>query len=758
MPLVHARNSSTSSLNLLSSAFPPPATKRSPRLSATQSEIQASTANAYEDLLLQPRQTSGPLHDAFTDHERDVPKKDEEQKGKALSQRLAGIDRPTEVADQALARILKEPYAKGDRKKADEVLQLLRSTENGSIVPAKPWQKGLGAINRDGVTCWLDALLFAMFGRLDNFESMLTRKHDDEPKRRLAMMIRLWVNLLRTERLITTDITRQLQLALAACGWKEAAETHQQDASEAYSFITDQLALPMLTLKMDLFHSGKEDTSSDHRLVEERVIEVPVPAQPEDGHSISLEDCLTTYFDNRVEVYRYQQGRRNTLNSMKRTMSDDSGKGQTLHIEVASVQDSQPSTPQALQPESTPSPTLLVRPAGDRERMPSIFASTVDPEKVELGKSPSPRRYSDLMNNRRRAGSLKKEVKMSAWQFFNLIPWSNPSEGQGRLPSTDAEVASIMQNRPIVPIALKRSQMENGRSVRRGTFIDIPLVYDMPHFAKDDSVSDVDPLHGCFVLVLQSLLCHQGQRSDFGHYISAVRSPGEGSDSDRWLLMDDLAKERISYIDDIRKFLDKEQPYLLFYRVEPIDPSLPTDSEPPPYSESTGTDSGIAGLSDAPSRHSLDSAIPDHRRGRTGDDRRQSIAFSSAIAGDSNASSTSFLSVDANHNTGGASRRASKTSKVSSSEGEVGRAVNKRSSLSLSRLAGRLSKERSNSSLVASDPSTGLTGKTSRPTTSDGPKPFEAAVTHSRKTSQSHRLGTLSKQRLEKPERECSLM
>ena len=300
--------------------------------------------------------------------------------------------------------------------------------------------------------------------------------------------------------------------------------------------------------------------------------------------------------------------------------------------------------------------------------------------------------------------------------------------------------------------------MENGRSVRRGTFIDIPLIYDMPHFAKDNSVSDIDPLHGRFVLVLQSFLCHQGKRTDFGHYISAVRSPGEGVYPDRWLLMDDLAKERISYIDDIRKFLDKEQPYLLFYRVEPIDPNLPTNFEPPPYSESTGTDSGIAGFSDAPSRHSLDSALPDHRQGRASDDRRQSLALSSAVAGDSNASSTSFLSADPNHNVGFASRRGSRTSKISSSEGEVSRAANKRSSLSLSRLAGRLSKEKSNSSLVAPDPSTELTGKTSRPTTSDSPKPFEIAISQSRKIPQSHRQGTLSKQRLEKPDRECLLM
>lgn len=47
------RKPSASSLHSLSSAFRSPVTKRSPRLSATESEIQASTANALEVLLLQ---------------------------------------------------------------------------------------------------------------------------------------------------------------------------------------------------------------------------------------------------------------------------------------------------------------------------------------------------------------------------------------------------------------------------------------------------------------------------------------------------------------------------------------------------------------------------------------------------------------------------------------------------------------------------------------------------------------------------------
>ena len=84
IPLSRGKNSSTSSLNLLSSALPSPAPKSSPRLSATESEVQASTANAFEDLLLQPRETSGSFHGVSTDHEKTVPKKDEEKKVRTL--------------------------------------------------------------------------------------------------------------------------------------------------------------------------------------------------------------------------------------------------------------------------------------------------------------------------------------------------------------------------------------------------------------------------------------------------------------------------------------------------------------------------------------------------------------------------------------------------------------------------------------------------------------------------------------------------
>jgi hypothetical protein len=67
----------------------------------------------------------------------------------------------------------------------------------------------LGAVNRFGVTCWLDAILFAMFARLETFEPILIKEFKDLPRQQLQFLLRLWVNLVRRGKLITPDIVRR---------------------------------------------------------------------------------------------------------------------------------------------------------------------------------------------------------------------------------------------------------------------------------------------------------------------------------------------------------------------------------------------------------------------------------------------------------------------------------------------------------------------------------------------------------------------
>lgn len=179
--------------------------------------------------------------------------------------------------------------------------------------------------------------------------------------------------------------------------------------------------MPMLTLQMNLYHGGKEDSESDHRLVHERVIEVPVPSQPEDGQSITLEDCLTSYFDNQVVVERYLTQRRNTVTSLCSSQAHES----TLpgEVDVRRNPESEPSTPRVENnPPDVVFPSSPSRLKGAMVRKPSIFKRSLDPEKSVLQDLDRTTSNESTASGRRRGTSLMKvEVKMPAFQFFSLI-------------------------------------------------------------------------------------------------------------------------------------------------------------------------------------------------------------------------------------------------------------------------------------------------------------------------------------------------
>lgn len=86
------------------------------------------------------------------------------------------------------------------------MVSLLEDSIEGVVREYTPNTKLLGAENREGVTCYVDALLFAMFARLDCFEAILYKNFSDEPRQKLVITLRLWVNILRSGKLITTDI------------------------------------------------------------------------------------------------------------------------------------------------------------------------------------------------------------------------------------------------------------------------------------------------------------------------------------------------------------------------------------------------------------------------------------------------------------------------------------------------------------------------------------------------------------------------
>jgi hypothetical protein len=181
---------------------------------------------------------------------------------------------------------------------------------------------------------------------------------------------------------------------------------------------------------MDIYHTGREDKEDDHKFVNERLLEVAIPEQ-EGDHIITLEDCLETYFNNRIEVKRYLQ-RQNTMASIKSRdeswVSKDPEKSDTIYIESIEVSGSDSplvATPTALEPTTPLTPT---RPLLDgRRRADSIFSQKYARRSSQTRTFDEKKHLQDMLDNssgggRPRSSSfLRKEILMPAWQFFSLI-------------------------------------------------------------------------------------------------------------------------------------------------------------------------------------------------------------------------------------------------------------------------------------------------------------------------------------------------
>ncbi|KAK0739862.1 ubiquitin carboxyl-terminal hydrolase-domain-containing protein [Apiosordaria backusii] len=518
-----------------------------------------------------------------------------------------------EITTDIIRYALDSKFADGDVDKALELLQLQQQAFAGIIQPYNANVQMLGAVNRGNVTCYLDALLFAMFAKLQAFECMLKNDSTDEAQRKLAALLRLWVNMLRSGKLIPTDMTQHIQESLAACGWKEAELLEQQDTSEAFAFITETLQLPLLALQVDLFHQGKGD-ADDHKVVHERLLNLAVPPDPS-GKGIKLEDCLEEYFNNKVDVLRdsleekkggFSTPKHTVLGTTEEDVETPTDNGESSRLQRRwTVQETITHSPVSMT-----SPTLeptTESPVVSRNRSTSIIQRIV--VKDEEDQTSNGEAECSTPKHRRRISTIVKAVTIPAWQFFRLIPWHATTNSE---PSSDAEVARHFTQRPVVGICLKRYTMtEQGVPKRQNTLIDIPDSLRLPQFmAEDINAKDKDSsgLREEFKLVLQSVVCHRGDSLHSGHYVSFARvapklltenrryddDPPPDYEEQQWAKFDDLAVEnRVTYVDDIKQSLREEMPYLLFYQVVPMVDvtTASTDgsvTEPPAYKDLNG--------------------------------------------------------------------------------------------------------------------------------------------------------------------------
>ncbi|KAI1260005.1 cysteine proteinase [Xylariaceae sp. FL1019] len=511
-----------------------------------------------------------------------------------------------------------------DVDKAIEMILLQQTSLAGNIVRYNPAVHMLGAENRENVTCYLDALLFAMFAKIESFECMLRQDNLEEPRRKLAVLLRLWVNMLRSGKLIETDMTHHLQDALADCGWAEAKLIEQQDTSEAFAFITETLQLPLLPLQVDLFHHGEND-EADHRVVYERLLNIAVPSETE-GKDVRLEDCLEEYFNAQVDVLRDSTEEKAKVEHVDMSRPTDhtdntldipKSPRSTIRIVEAEV-GSESTSPLPMDNEQSMIQQRHWAPASNADQESGVSSPTSQPTKRPLrnrtdsiiqrvvidDKKPSTIDDIDLFPRTEKTASVVKAVTIPAWQFFRLIPWHSSANEQ---PQSDLEVARHFNQRPVLGICLKRYTMDsNGEMKRQNTYIDIPETLGLPRFIVDDRVVEDGSLTSEYKLVLQSVVCHRGDSLHSGHYISFCRvapkfltdnrrhesDPPPDYEEAQWVKFDDLASERITTIDDIKQSLKEEMPYLLFYQIVPIvdvAASSSDDNEPePPAYDDTG--------------------------------------------------------------------------------------------------------------------------------------------------------------------------
>ncbi|KPM34673.1 hypothetical protein AK830_g11898 [Neonectria ditissima] len=257
-----------------------------------------------------------------TDNTKQLPKveSDKEKDAAKVEEVLKRLDELniTDVTTDHINDIMATKFADGDPKKTVEFIDIEQKAAAGIIMPYDPSIDMVGAENRGNVTCYLDALLFAMFSKLDAFDCILKNDFPEEDSRaKLVTLLRMWVNMLRTGKLVHTDLTKLIQDALADSGWSDARMLEQQDTSEAFAFITETLQLPLLSLQVDLFHQGKRD-KDDHKVVYERLLNLAVPPDPEDK-GIKLEDCLEEYFNAQVDVQRdSEEAKKSSLREMSR--------------------------------------------------------------------------------------------------------------------------------------------------------------------------------------------------------------------------------------------------------------------------------------------------------------------------------------------------------------------------------------------------------------------------------------------------------
>ncbi|GJJ69086.1 hypothetical protein EMPS_01432 [Entomortierella parvispora] len=320
----------------------------------------------------------------------------------------------------------------------------------GTLLPVQGEAFLSGAVNDQMTSCYIDALLFAMFARLSAFEGLLNvnldaesdsdsdvsgdateQKRDEERQEnllhthRLQTWLRMFVNQLRSGKLVQAHVVKELRQHLYSCGWHcpgpmdPPGSSRQEDSSELFMFLTEKLHLPYLPLEQRLLH-GARVSADDDKVITERMLQISIPT-PEPGHSKS--PSLTS--------------------SLSFSLIDPAGQGSSMN-EILSLEQ--------LLAQHFYDNTLT----GIRRLVSSGTGAPLSPG---------------------------VEVPVSAWQVLELLPFYSSTNEQGGI--IHASQSQYPADVVILPLILKRYSFgADGRARRIGTPIDIPRRIDFSRFVN----------------------------------------------------------------------------------------------------------------------------------------------------------------------------------------------------------------------------------------------------------------------------------
>ncbi|KAF9437883.1 hypothetical protein BGZ76_010760 [Entomortierella beljakovae] len=286
-----------------------------------------------------------------------------------LLQVISYFEHAGHLANEETAELLLRTYHWNIDQTLEYCKDLVQAVQ-GPLVPIDQKIHMNGAVNDEYTSCYIDSLLFAMFARLTAFEGLLSTNLEpesdsdsdagstDNTKKQVAAqnealeanMLQTWlkmfVNQLRSGKLVNTHVIKELRQHLYTCGWNSPDPTdppgssRQEDSSELFMFLTEKLRLPYLPLEQRLLH-GARFSADDDKVITERMLQIAIPCD-DDNPGSSSSKSLTPNFNPKashhgaypleelVDRYFYD----NTLTGIRRLISSGTGAPLSPGVEV----------------------------------------------------------------------------------------------------------------------------------------------------------------------------------------------------------------------------------------------------------------------------------------------------------------------------------------------------------------------------------------------------------------------------------------